>query len=205
MSSDRDDESRVPRINPGCFTRAIVEGEAGEIEARLSRYGNWMVHLRRPGETDWRLVCGGDMENGVLVGKPPSPGGDTIAFGSLIIDRATRKVLVGDREVELSRKEFALLLTLVGDPFRAFGKRELMRLVWGWDANGRTRTLDSHASRLRRKLTAAGAEGLIVNIWGHGYRLADPSDDDPGGSHDLGPTRPSEIDLNREGRHVPAA
>jgi len=201
MSFDRQHD-RVPRINPGCFTRAIVEGEAGEIEARLSRYGNWMVHLRRPGETDWRLACRGDMENGALVGRASAPGEDTIAFGSLTVDRATRVVRVGHREVTLSKKEFALLLTLVGDPYRAFDKRELMMLIWGWDGNGRTRTLDTHVGRLRRKLTAAGAEGLVVNIRAFGYRLAAPSDHDPGGS---GRTRSGDDGPRTEAGHVPAA
>jgi DNA-binding response OmpR family regulator len=43
--------------------------------------------------------------------------------------------------------------------------------VWGFVALGRTRTLDSHASRLRRKLTVAGAEDCVLNVWGVGYRL----------------------------------
>jgi DNA-binding response OmpR family regulator len=43
--------------------------------------------------------------------------------------------------------------------------------VWGFRSLGRTRTLDSHASRLRRKLAAAGADGYVVNVWGVGYRL----------------------------------
>lgn len=53
------DTSPVMRINPGCFSRAVVENEAGEIEVRLSRYGNWIVHVRRAGETQWRIACNG--------------------------------------------------------------------------------------------------------------------------------------------------
>jgi DNA-binding response OmpR family regulator len=55
-----------------------------------------------------------------------------------------------------------------------FKKEELLRNVWGFRSLGRTRTLDSHASRLRRKLNAAGAAGenaYILNVWGVGYRL----------------------------------
>jgi DNA-binding response OmpR family regulator len=190
MSSDRNDD-RIARISPGCFTRAIVEGEAGEIEARLSRYGNWMVHIRRPGESDWRLACSGDIESGVLVGKPSVPGEDMIAFGPVTVDRATRQVRVADQEVMLSKKEFALLLTFVADPYRAFDKRELMRLVWGWDAKGRTRTLDTHVSRLRRKLIEAGAVGLVVNIRAFGYRFAEPADGEPREPRSLAAARPA--------------
>jgi DNA-binding response OmpR family regulator len=53
-----------------------------------------------------------------------------------------------------------------------FTKAELLRDVWGIRSPGiRTRTVDSHASRLRRKLEAAGVENVVVNEWGRGYRL----------------------------------
>jgi DNA-binding winged helix-turn-helix (wHTH) protein len=65
--------------------------------------------------------------------------------------------------------EYELLLHLAGDPQRVFSRRELLRSVWGYQAPGCTRTLDSHASRLRRKLSAAD-EHWIVNVRGIGYR-----------------------------------
>ena len=52
-----------------------------------------------------------------------------------------------------------------------FTKNELLRDVWGYRADARTRTLDSHASRLRRKLALAGAADCVLNVWGVGYRL----------------------------------
>lgn len=165
-----------PRINPGAFSRAIVETEAGEIEARLSRYGNWMIHVRPPGASDWRIVGSGDIESGRIVGKPAAGVEDTVSFGPLTILPAARRTLVDGRPVELSKKEFGLLLALAGDPYRVFSKAELMKLVWGWDGTGRTRTIETHACRLRRKLAAAGATGLIINCWGYGYRLAEPFD-----------------------------
>jgi DNA-binding response OmpR family regulator len=82
---------------------------------------------------------------------------------------------MGDRKIELSAKEFALLHMLARDPVRVFTKEELLRDVWGFQSMGSTRTLDSHASRLRRKL-APTPEGRrwVVNVWGVGYRLTDP-------------------------------
>ena len=68
-------------------------------------------------------------------------------------------------------KEYELLVKLATEPTRVFTKEELLREVWGFVSLGRTRTLDSHASRLRRKLALAGAEGCVVNVWGVGYRL----------------------------------
>ena len=78
---------------------------------------------------------------------------------------------VGGRPVALSAKEYELLLKLALEPDRVFTKDELLRDVWNFRSSGRTRTLDSHASRLRRKLAAAGGGRYIVNVWGVGYRL----------------------------------
>ena len=77
----------------------------------------------------------------------------------------------GDR-VDLSQKEFALLRTLAAEPTRVFTKEELLRDVWGFRSLGSTRTLDSHACRLRHKLALHG-DRYIVNVWGVGYRLID--------------------------------
>ena len=93
-------------------------------------------------------------------------------IGELVIDPATRSVRVGERPVEMANKEFALLRALAADPTRVFSKEELLRDVWGFRSLGRTRTLDSHASRLRRKLDPEHAR-FVVNCWGVGYRLID--------------------------------
>jgi len=80
-------------------------------------------------------------------------------------------VTVHGRPVALAAKEYELLVKLAADPVRVFTKEELLREVWGFRSLGRTRTLDSHASRLRRKLAQAGAEDCVLNVWGVGYRL----------------------------------
>jgi DNA-binding response OmpR family regulator len=91
--------------------------------------------------------------------------------GPITADLATRSVSVGALPVSLAGKEYELLLKLMTDPTRVFTKEQLLREVWGFRSLGRTRTLDSHASRLRRKLAAAGAGSVVVNVWGVGYRL----------------------------------
>jgi DNA-binding response OmpR family regulator len=91
--------------------------------------------------------------------------------GPITADLATRAVTVGDVGVALAGKEYELLLKLMTDATRVFTKEQLLREVWGFRSLGRTRTLDSHASRLRRKLAAAGAGTTVVNVWGVGYRL----------------------------------
>ena len=97
---------------------------------------------------------------------------DVVDAGPLTVDHRARQVRVGNAAVRLAGREFELAAKLASDPRRVFTKAELLRDVWGIRSAGiRTRTVDSHASRLRRKLEAAGVENVVVNEWGRGYRL----------------------------------
>jgi DNA-binding response OmpR family regulator len=95
-----------------------------------------------------------------------------LRVGELMVDPISREVRVRGERVRVSAKEFALLLALVADPTRVFTKEELLRDVWGFRSMGATRTLDSHACRLRHKLGVAG-DRYVVNVWGVGYRLVE--------------------------------
>jgi DNA-binding response OmpR family regulator len=95
-----------------------------------------------------------------------------VRVGDLTIDPATRSVRLSGEAVELSAKEFGLLYALASDPERVHPKSELLRDVWGYLAAGTTRTVDTHACRLRRKL-AGGGRQWIVNVRGIGYRLTE--------------------------------
>jgi DNA-binding response OmpR family regulator len=95
-----------------------------------------------------------------------------LRVGGLEIDPAARTVVLNGRRLSVSQKEFALLRTLAMDPTRVFSKEELLRSLWGFRTNGSTRTLDSHACRLRQKLARDG-DHYLVNVWGVGYRLVD--------------------------------
>jgi DNA-binding response OmpR family regulator len=92
--------------------------------------------------------------------------------GELVVDPARRRVWVEGRDVSLSNKEFTLLRVLASDPIRVFSKKELLEDVWGYRTPAQTRTLDSHASRLRRKLDPEHSR-YVINCWGVGYRLID--------------------------------
>jgi len=100
----------------------------------------------------------------------PSPH-ERLTAGPVVADLATRTVTVAGAHVTLAGKEYELLLKLMSDPTRVFTKEQLLREVWGFRSLGRTRTLDSHASRLRRKLQASADGPFVVNVWGVGYRL----------------------------------
>src|SRR3954452_13049280 len=98
--------------------------------------------------------------------------GGLIRLGDLEIDPVSREVRLAGARVALSQKQFALLVALAAEPSRVFTKDELLRDVWGFRSRGNTRTLDSHACRLRHKLAAGGGR-FVVNVWGVGYRLLD--------------------------------
>lgn len=98
-----------------------------------------------------------------------------LRVGPLELDALARQAWVGGELLRLSNKEFSLLRVLATDPERAFSRAELLRTVWGWEdpeALHYTRTLDSHASRIRRKLAEHGL-AFVINVWGVGYRLVD--------------------------------
>lgn len=89
---------------------------------------------------------------------------------SLTVDAASREVTINGRTLALRRREYDLLVWLASEPERVFTKRELLINLWGYPDPNTTRTLDSHASRLRRKLSGEG-ERWIINVRGVGYRL----------------------------------
>ena len=103
----------------------------------------------------------------------PLSSSERIEVEDLTIDLEARRVLVLDRRVALAPKEYELLVTLASAPNRVFRKAELLRDVWGYHSLSRTRTLDAHACRLRRKLAGDDPPRYVVNQWGYGYRLID--------------------------------
>jgi DNA-binding response OmpR family regulator len=97
--------------------------------------------------------------------------GRMIEVAELAIDTGAHAVTVEGRDVSLRRMEFELLVHLARQPTRVFTKDELLHAVWGYSSGGSSRTVDSHASRLRRKLSVEHARRWVVSVWGVGYRL----------------------------------
>lgn len=89
----------------------------------------------------------------------------------LTIERDGRIARLRGHRLQLRRMEYELLASLASAPDRVFSKQELLHCVWGYRPGCTTRTLDSHASRLRRKLMAHDSRHWIVNVRGVGYRL----------------------------------
>jgi len=106
-----------------------------------------------------------------LLRRTAAAAGEVLAAGDLELDWRTRRVSVRGTLVPLSAKEFELVAKLATEPDRVWTKEELLREVWGFLAMGRTRTLESHASRVRKKLRVEDGDRFVVNVWGVGYRL----------------------------------
>ncbi|HEX5503583.1 MAG TPA: response regulator transcription factor [Thermomicrobiales bacterium] len=102
-------------------------------------------------------------------GLPPAP--QPIVRGTLRIDLADHQVAVGGAPVDLTPKEFDLLLLLARNPGRAFSRDFLLERLWGDDFEGFDRAVDSHIVRLRKKLGPVGEK--IATVWGVGYRFVE--------------------------------
>jgi DNA-binding response OmpR family regulator len=94
-----------------------------------------------------------------------------LRIGELELDTRARTASVAAARVRLSPLEYAMLAHLARRPTAVIPKRELLLAIWGRGSRVDPRTVDRHASSLRRKLAAAGAAGMVVTVWGVGYRL----------------------------------
>jgi len=143
-----------PQADPVDRLRAFARG-ADDVVERPFHYDELLARIR------------------AVLRRTAPPRQEVIRAGALVVDRRTRRVSVRDEAVDLAGREFELAAKLAADPHRVFTKEELLREVWGFRSLGRTRTLDSHASRLRRKLCREADDRFVVNVWGVGYRLLD--------------------------------
>ncbi len=91
--------------------------------------------------------------------------------GSLTVDVQARTATLDRKPLDLRRMEFELLAQLARDPEVVWPRQRLLQLVWGYRASACSRTVDSHASRLRRKLDPDGTGRWVVAVRGVGYRL----------------------------------
>ena len=104
--------------------------------------------------------------------NPYSISGQTLAFGDVEIDPATREVRRNDDALKLTLKEFDLLAFLASHPRRVFSREQLMDHVWGHRSELDTGTVTVHIRRLREKIEAEPARPRhIETVWGAGYRL----------------------------------
>ena len=105
------------------------------------------------------------------------PLGDRIDVGGLSIEEAKRRVTLEGESVELTAKEFDLLLCFARNPGRVFTRSQLLDQVWGYGHDGYEHTVNSHINRLRAKIEPDPSQPrFVLTVWGVGYRFAEPDD-----------------------------
>jgi DNA-binding response OmpR family regulator len=161
----------VSRIDPATPV-VLLTGRDGEIDRVRGLERGADDYVVKPfSYAELRLRIAGLLRR--VDGRPEA---GVVRVGELVVDPGRRTVVVRGVRISLTQKEYALLLALVREPTRVFAKDDLLRTVWGFRSPGVTRTIDSHACRLRRKLGHAG-DHFVVNVWGVGYRLVDAAPD----------------------------
>lgn len=104
----------------------------------------------------------------------PTANSEVLRFSGLTIDSGKRQVFVGEKEVNLTVKEFDLLLHFASHPGRVYSRSQLLDQVWGYSHEGYEHTVNSHINRLRAKIEPDPAEPLyILTVWGIGYKFND--------------------------------
>ncbi len=102
-------------------------------------------------------------------------GSAPLSVGSLVIDEARRSAVLEDRPLQLTAKEFDLLLHFAQNPGRVYTRTDLLDKVWGYGQGGYEHTVNSHINRLRSKIEVDPAQPrYILTVWGVGYKFFDP-------------------------------
>lgn len=165
----RSADGMTSRIDPE-LPVIVISGRGSEADRVRSFARGADDHVQKPlayGELLGRIRA-------VLRRSAARPQRGVVRHAGLTLDPVTRAVRLEGTPVHLSTMEFSLLQRLADQPERVYSKSELLRDVWGYLSPGKTRTVDAHACRLRRKLDAVSERSWIVNVRGIGYRLTDP-------------------------------
>lgn len=96
---------------------------------------------------------------------------NTFIAGDVEMMPTERKCTVRGQEIELTAKEYDMLLSFIKNKNRAFSRQELLNQVWGYDYFGDDRAVDDIIKRLRKKLREAGSSLEIKTVWGFGYKV----------------------------------
>jgi len=161
---------RQIRQSDGDSTGVILLTAKGEETDRIVGLSlgadDYVVKPFSPGELVARV-------DAVLRRIDTAPGQESaISFDGLTIEPTGRRVLVGDREVSLTQREFELLIFLARRPGQAFTRSELMDQVWRYSFYSDTSTVTVHTRRLRQKIEADPERPrYLQTVWGYGYRF----------------------------------
>ncbi len=109
-----------------------------------------------------------------LNGDLGSSHGDKLNIENMVIDQLKRKVHLNDKKLDLTPKEFDLLVLLAQKPGRVYSRNDLLDKIWGYNFNGYEHTVNSHINRLRAKIEPdINHPKYILTSWGVGYKFND--------------------------------
>ena len=168
------------------------------LDVMMPRMDGWEVvrEIRKVSEVPIIMLTAKDQENDELQGfdlgvdeyisKPFSPkilvarieailrrtrqqDGEVLKAGGIVLDEAAHMVIINDKSIDLSFKEFELLSYFMKNEGRALTRENILNQVWNYDYFGDARTIDTHVKKLRNKMGSKGA--YIRTIWGMGYKF----------------------------------
>ncbi|WP_274654744.1 response regulator transcription factor [Paenibacillus humicola] len=155
VSAKKEEIDKIRGLGLGADDYISKPFSVGELVARVK------AHIAR----FERLTAGAETAPAV---RPK----EQLRIRGLLIDKPSRKVFAGDKEIVFTTKEYDLLLYLASHPNRVFTKDELFEQIWGLDALGDNATVTVHISRLREKIERNPSKPqLIETVWGVGYRF----------------------------------
>ena len=138
----------------------IVEGLTAGADDYVTKPFTWEELLARIGSV---------LRRAQQVSQTP---GKRLRFGDLIMDTASHRVWLADKELSLSPREYALLEIFMNNPRRVYSRDDLIERVWGLDYDGDTKTVDVHICWLRQKIEEDPARPKVLQtVRGFGYRL----------------------------------
>jgi len=149
VSAKKEDIDKIRGLGLGADDYIIKPFSPSELVARVR------AHLAR-----YERLSGGGARK------------EEIRIRGLLIDKASRRVFVNDREVPFTTKEFDLLAYLASNPNRVFSKDQLFEALWGMDSLGDIATVTVHIRKIREKIEHDPSNSQYIDtVWGAGYRF----------------------------------
>lgn len=170
-------------ISDGIYAElCVIRRRLSPVVARISQLstggvdlGPWTQTLRAAEQAALQLTTAIEAVP-TPIWEPDTAYSSVIHVRDLTIDPEARRAWLRETDIPLTIREFDVLLAFSRNPTRVIPKEELLRTIWGFRSAGRTRTVDTHVSRLRRKLVASGAAPAeyVQTAWGLGWSLVSP-------------------------------
>jgi DNA-binding response OmpR family regulator len=152
VSAKKEEVDKIRGLGLGADDYITKPFSPGELVARVNAHISKYVRLKNKYGNDGNTV--------------------SIVIRGLEIQKDSRRVFIGGKEVNLAQKEFDLLVFLAQNPNRVFGREDLFEKLWGLDSLGDAATVTVHIARIRDKIEPlASNPQYIETVWGAGYRF----------------------------------